>query len=537
MTGAAVTPWRHYGRLAAETMAFWVLYVALDRISFIHQLEPLNITPWNPPSGLALALLLLRGPNWACLGQVASAVVLADFLVRGLPASLALSVMSGLVIAGVYGGAAHLLLRWGKGLRDLGSLRDVFCLLAVAAVASATVAVLYVGQFTVAGVVPVDELVAGISRYWVGDMIGIVVMTPLILVHRRRRPVLSPWGMAEALAQALALGGALWLVFSGHDGQGGVTLFYLLFLPLIWIGARFGLEGATLGNQAAQIGLIAALEVVGREASVVTAFQTLMLTLATATLILGAAITDRRRVQSLLHARQEEMAGNTRLSMAGEIAGAMAHELNQPLLAAIAFTRASQRFLAADVPDPAKAAHAMDRAVAETQRAGDIIRSLREFFGQGRGSRAPQSVAQLVADAAGLAAPECARRDIRLNTWVDKSLPAIHVDKVQIQQVLQNLLRNAMDAMADGGTVTLSARLRGSWVEVEVSDTGSGIADEVAARLFEPFNTSKATGMGLGLAIARGFAESHGGQLWLDRSGPGGSSFRFTMPVAGQGGR
>lgn len=515
--------------------AFVLAYVALDWISFIHQFSPLGITPWNPPPGLALAVLLIAGPRVG--GLVFVGALLADILVRDLPAPLAPTLLSAAMIAATYAASADLLRRALGMDPTLARLKDVFLLMLGAALAAAVVAVLYVAIFTGAGLLPPEDFVPAFVRFWIGDMIGIVVTAPAILVLRRRPAIRPPRRvLVEAAGQAAALAAVLWLVF-GLAELPPFRLFYLLFLPLIWIAARFGLTGASIGNLAAQVGLIIAFQAVGHESTTVTAFQFLMLALACTTLVLGAAVSERRRVETILQQRQSELAHVSRLSMAGEMAAALAHELNQPLLAAIAFTRAAQRLLAAGPADGAKVAGAMDRAVAEAQRAGDIIRTLREFIGKDRTSRQAHAPAELVGEALALVAPECVRGGIRLAVAVDKGLPAVHVDKVQVQQVILNLMRNAMDALtkagAGGGEIALGARAAETGVEFTVRDNGPGVADEVVERLFEPFNTSKPTGMGLGLSISRTFVEAHGGRLWLAANGSGGATFRFTLPVAG----
>ncbi|MGE5517183.1 MAG: ATP-binding protein [Bacteroidota bacterium] len=515
------------GRRAALAVVFVLAYVALDQVSFIHSINALNITPWNPPPGLGLALLLLWGPRWAPLMFFAAGV--ADMVVRGMPSPGWAASGADAAVVVVYAAIAWVV-RLPGGLNPaLTGLRDVLVLLAAAVVGAALAGVGYVGIHFVAGLVPAELLPAALARYWIGDMIGIAVLTPAILLFRlpsRLRPAV----LVQAVAQGLALAAALWLVF-GLGGSGNYQFFYLLFPPLIWAATRFGLTGAAWANLAAQIGLILAFR--AQDADVVTTFQFLMLALAMVTLVLGAAITERSRIQAELHARQDELAHIARLSTAGEMAAALAHELNQPLLAAIAFTRGAQRLLAADPPDPAKARGAMDRAVAESQRAGDIIRSLREFIGSERRVRERVAVADLAADALAMAGPECARRGIRLLAVVDKTLPAVHVDRVQLNQVLLNLVRNGMDAMPGGGEIVISAELAGDAVAVQVADTGPGVSEEVASQLFKPFNTSKAAGMGLGLTICRSFVEAHGGRLWLDSNGPAGAAFRFVLPAPG----
>ena len=505
--------------------AFLAAYVVLDRVSFIHSLNALNITPWNPAPGLGLAFLLLAGPRITPLFFVAALV--ADVAVRGTPSPwwAAASANASIVLA--YAGTAWMLRQHIRFNLALAGLRDVFMLLAATVLGAAVAAVGYVGCYAMGGLVTPDLFAAALSRYWIGDMIGIVVVVPAVLLfHRPAMPPLRV--LLEMAGQALALAAALWLVF-GLGVSTNFQFFYLLFPPLIWAATRFGMGGAVAGNLAAQIGLIVLVR--AEDGDTVTTFQYLMLALAMVTLVLGAAISERRRIQAELHARQEELAQMGRLSTAGEMAAALAHELNQPLLAAIAFTRGAQRLLAVEPADLDKVRGAMDRAVAESQRAGDIVRSLREFIGSGRHQRAPVTLPALVGDALAVAGPECARRGIRLASVVDKSLPTVHVDKVQMSQVVLNLVRNAMDAMSGGGDILVTAERVPEGVAVQVTDTGPGLSEEVASHLFEPFNTSKAAGMGLGLSICRSFVEAHGGRLWLERNSPGGAAFRFVLPL------
>lgn len=516
-----------------EPAIFLAAYVFLDYISFIHSFSQLSITPWNPPAGLALALLLLRGIRWTPL--VFLAVLLADFAVRAPSATALPTVISATFIAVFYGLLAHVLRRPLGFDATLHRLRDVLLLNVGAAAVSLTVAVLYVGTFTWAGQIDPGRFAAATARFWIGDMIGIAVVTPLLLVARRFVPrTPSPRRAAEATLQAIAIVLMVWLVF-GVRAADEFRLFYLLFLPMIWASVRFGLAGAVMANLLTQGALIIAIQTVGHESTTVTAFQLLMLVLALASLTLGAAVAEGRRTAAALQARQVELAHISRLSLAGEMAAALAHELNQPLMASMAFARAAQRLLDKTPHDTAKARSAIDRAVGEAQRAGDIIKSLRQFVGQDRLVREAVPPSKLVADAVALVAPEAKRLGMRLTANLDKSAPDLHVDRVQVQQVLVNLVRNALDAMVKADSpdpwVTLSITTAENDIIFEVADSGPGIAPDIAERLFEPFNTSKATGMGLGLSICRTLVEAHGGIIWLERTGPEGTTFRFRLPL------
>ena len=513
------------GRPSVALMLF-VGYLALDRISFIHEYSPLGITPWNPSSGLALAALVLYGLR--LLPVVGAAAICADLLVRDLPVPGSPILSTALVITLCYGCAAAVLRRVLAPGEGLWRQRDVFALMAVGAVTSLAVAGGCVGLFVLDGGLPQHDFFSATARYWVGDMIGIAVVTPLLLVHRRLK---WPSGRIaiEAVLQTAALVAALAVAFAaGPDMPFGV--FYILFLPMIWIAARFGIEGATLGNLGAQAGLVVAFVTVVDDSGAVTGFQFRMLVLATSTLFLGAAVSQRRKLEEILRRRRDEVAQYARLSLAGEMAAAMAHELNQPLMAIIAFTRAAQRLAG----EPERAAEAMDKAVRQAERAGDILRTLREFIGTGGPRTAPHRVSALVKEALAVVAPDCARRGVMVHTGLDRDLPLVHVDGVQVQQVLINLVRNAAEAVdRPGAGIVVSARQdAGGAVEFEVRDSGPGLAAEVRERLFQPFSTTKPTGMGMGLSICRTIVEAHGGKMWLAESSRQGCVFRFVLPAA-----
>ena len=261
-----------------------------------------------------------------------------------------------------------------------------------------------------------------------------------------------------------------------------------------------------------------------------------LIALTFSTLLLGCAVNERRVAETVMRQRQEELARVSRLSLAGELAAALAHQLNQPLLATIAFTRAAQRFMETG-DDHADAGQAMNEAVLQAERAGEIVRTLRNFIGKGESERQPNTLAGLVRDAITLVEPECARTGIRIITAIDRGLPPVQVDAVQIQQVLLNLIQNAVEALDPAPTsakvILVSARKASDrMVDVEVCDTGPGLSTAAEQRLFEPFSSDKGNGMGLGLVICRGIIEAHAGRLWLDQNQPGRCVFRFTLPIA-----
>jgi len=215
------------------------------------------------------------------------------------------------------------------------------------------------------------------------------------------------------------------------------------------------------------------------------------------------------------------------------MAATLAHELNQPLSAIANYMTGSRRLLEGATEENVKTVRdALDRAAAQAMRAGDIIRRLRDFVARGESERRPENARKLIEEASALALVGAKNLGVRTQFDFDPEIDLVLVDKVQIQQVLLNLMRNAIEAMEAMPTreLTIAARaIDAETVTVEVTDTGAGIAPEVADQLFQPFITTKRTGMGVGLSICRTIIEAHGGQIWVEPNPRGGTVFRFTL--------
>jgi PAS domain S-box-containing protein len=248
---------------------------------------------------------------------------------------------------------------------------------------------------------------------------------------------------------------------------------------------------------------------------------------------LQAEIVERQRADVHLQELQSELFHATRLNAAGQMAGALAHELNQPLAGAINFVRAAQRQLATGSRDEIETVpKVMDEAAAEVLRAGQIIRRLRDFVRRSETERRIESVATMVEEASTLALIEAAVSGVQVRFSFDPSAMRVSADRVQIQQVLVNLMRNGLEAMTESQRreLVVTTTLRGEeTVEISVADSGPGLAPEVVEHLFQPFISTKRGGMGLGLSICRRIVEAHGGQLWSERNPTGGTIFRFSL--------
>jgi two-component system sensor kinase FixL len=244
-------------------------------------------------------------------------------------------------------------------------------------------------------------------------------------------------------------------------------------------------------------------------------------------------LTERQKTETRLHELQSELVHISRLTAMGEMASTLAHELNQPLSAISNYLKGSRRLLEARADEHSSTIRdALDKAAEQALRAGQIIRRLRDFVSRGETERRVESIAKLVEEASALALVGARDLAIRVQYRFDPAAPLVLADRIQIQQVLLNLVRNAVDAMQDGARreLLLSASpADNDMVRVSVADTGSGLAPDMMSQLFQPFVTTKQQGMGVGLSISRTIVEAHGGQIWAEPNPGGGTIFHFTL--------
>lgn len=248
-------------------------------------------------------------------------------------------------------------------------------------------------------------------------------------------------------------------------------------------------------------------------------------------------LTDQQLTEDRLKELQSEVTHMSRFTALGEMASTLAHEINQPLTAISNYLRGSRRLLERMEGENVEMLRdAVSKAADQALRAGQIIRRLREFVARGESERRIESLPKLIEDASTLALVGAREHGIAVTFRLDPDADLVLADRIQIQQVLVNLMRNAIDVMSEGGAVrrldiATAAGLEDQ-VEVTVADTGSGLAPEVAKHLFQPFVTTKRKGMGLGLSICRTIVEAHGGKIWVESPPGGGTTFHFTLRAA-----
>ena len=246
-------------------------------------------------------------------------------------------------------------------------------------------------------------------------------------------------------------------------------------------------------------------------------------------------LTESQKTEARLQELQSELVHVSRLTAMGEMASALAHELNQPLSAIANYMKGSRRLLEDSSDERATILReAMDKAAEQAMRAGQVIRRLRDFVARGESERRVEDVKKLVEEASALALVGAKDRGVRVRFEFDPRADAVLADKVQIQQVLLNLMRNAIEAMEDTERrelVVSATVVADNMVEIAVADTGIGIAPEISAQLFQPFITTKRQGMGVGLSISRTIVEAHGGSIIVRPNHGGGTVFSFTLPA------
>jgi two-component system, LuxR family, sensor kinase FixL len=507
-------------------------YVVLDRISFIEPYASFGITPWNPNTGLSFVLVLFFDVWMVPFLFVGP--FMADLINRQINLPWAVEFISVALIGGVYSAAlAFLKNSFARFDSALSSMRDLVLLVLVAAASAAIVAPAYVGVAIAAGLLSGKDFVPATLRYWIGDAVGILALTPFALFVLTRRRIL-PLSI-ETVLQCTAIAGALLMVF-GFSKEREFQLFYVLFIPIVWMAVRNGIEGVSAGILITQCGLILGVGLLPGESKELDAFQALMLVLAVTGLIAGALVTERRRIGIQLRLHQESLARLARLGSVGELATAIAHEVNQPLMAAGTYIRLVADTISSGNFDAAEVAETTKKAVSQVDRAAEVIRRLRALVRLDRSNRAPFPFEQIAKGMIELCKPDLDQAGVVARSDLAADLPPVMVDALQIEQVLLNLVRNSIEAISDsggsGGSIWIEARrANDDFIEVRVLDSGPGFSRERIEMGFLPLSSSKAYGLGVGLPLCKSIVEAHGGRLWLEPCSHG-ASVHFTLPNA-----
>jgi C4-dicarboxylate-specific signal transduction histidine kinase len=245
-------------------------------------------------------------------------------------------------------------------------------------------------------------------------------------------------------------------------------------------------------------------------------------------------ITERKQAEEALHQAQTDVARINRITTMGELTASLAHEVKQPIAAAVTDANTCVRWLSRDNPDVEEARAAASRVVKDATRAAEIITRVRQLFKKGTPKQALIDVNEIIREMIVLLGSDATRYDVSIQTELAKDLPKVMGDRVQLQQVLMNLITNSIDAMKDlDGTreLIISSQAEDNHLIISVSDTGVGLPPKQADQIFDAFFTTKPQGTGMGLRISRSIVELHGGSLWAAANSPRGASFHLTLPT------
>jgi signal transduction histidine kinase len=519
--------------------AYLLVFLLLDWVSFVRPLEGLNITPWNPQPALAVALLLASRQLW---WVVLAALIAAEVLVRGVPGDLFVMTLAASALTCSYLAMAAAFERTLGERWRFSSGREMGWFLAIIAVGALFSSTVYVGAYAVGGFPPPGPLWMAMARYWLGDVVGMLVTLPILVavMDAERRHRLSQTlreRQAWAIGTVIAL--LLWAVLAGGDGSFNFS--YLLLLPVIWASMRFGVAGAVLASLLTQGGLIVATQLAPHADQFVFELQLLMATITITALLLGVVVDERERADA-------DLRRTLRLAAAGQMSAALAHELSQPLNAVGLYAQALDTMASAGrSPGPAELDRLLDvarRMAGDARRAGDVVKRLRDFFRSGDTRLEPVSARAMIDDAVRAQAARLQGSRARITPIVPDALPSVWIDPVQLQVVLRNLLANGLDAALERGAagedqgddaqaeVTVFASTDARELTITVADNGPGLGVAQARAIFEPAaagQSHKVGGMGVGLSICRAIVEAHGGRLWAE-PGPRGR-LCFTLPL------
>jgi signal transduction histidine kinase len=528
--------------IAASCLA---AYVLLAWISFMHVHKGLPITPWDPGLGVVFALMVFAGPQAGMVlfggVVVAEAFVLQNEVewpvIVGVAAITSLSFTAVTIVA-------HRVCHIDT---SLFRLRDVLLLLAMGLAGAVIDTVLLTLFLLAVGQLDFHDILQDFSPLLIGDMIGIAVVTPLLLRFVFRQRSIAPRDLLaiapEGILYLAAIGAALWAI-GGSESPHGFRLFYLLFVPVVMAAVRHGLDGACFSLAFTQFGLITLLHLSGYDAAEFTEFQSQMLVLTVTGLIVGVVVSERERsdrlardAQTRLMEKQAEAAHTARLNLVSGMASALAHEITQPMTAARALARSAQHLLNTPGGDLNRVDSNLKTLLAHIDHAGAIVRRMRDFMRRGRPHVSTIDTRKMLEDALTLAFAEASAKQVRLELDAPDRLPAVHGDHVQLEQVVLNLVHNAVEAITGAGLPQGQVRVIAREltapprIEISVVDNGPGVEEHLAATLFDPLATTKPDGLGFGLSISASIVEVHGGKVWLHSGTAGATEFRFSVPL------
>jgi two-component system sensor kinase FixL len=516
-------------------IAFLAIYLTLNALTEWHEFDRLGITLWSPDNGLSLALLS-EGAAFAPFVFVGA--VLSDVFIAGVQHSFHLTVAAEFLLTITYVGLASVLRDKLKFNVRQNKLPDIVAFLIFIPVGAVFSSFVYCGALYLGGALSIDKFFVATRHFWIGDTLGMVTIIPLVtsvfifLSKPRRR--LSGYTLSTLCV--FALGTCFGFAVLIGVGDKLYYLFYLLFFPIIWVAIREGYAGAALALVAVQLTLAATTVFVGYDTKDFAILQLLMLVLSITGLLLGAVTTERLNAALLLRQQQTELARMADFARVGAMGMELAHEISQPLSTVATYLHSARRLLQSSAAGQ-PVMDALIKAEAEAQRAREVLERIRDFVSTGNLDLQALDLSALAEKIAALCREEATARGIQIESQSIRPIPPVRADRVQIEQVLNNLVANAIDAASERsdarGHVIIRVAARDEAVVMQVEDNGPGVAPELAARIFDAYQTTKPRGMGLGLPLSLRIVQRHAGRLWWEPNRPQGARFVVALPIDG----
>ena len=517
--------------------AYLAAYVGLDWLSFFEEFRGLDVTLWNPQPALTLILIIRRGAVYVPFALAAP--FLSDWIVRSFPLDWAGTLAYDGIFAVGYVVLA-LVMRYFRSINaDNARVQDMVWLVSTIVLGCLVISAACAATLELLGIIREHRVRQIIGAFWIGDASGILAFLPFFITWR---DALRAWHRGSARQRVVDLSVfafsvvfALLIIF-GIDDARSPGFFYLLFIPVCWAAVRLGVGGAATACVVVQLVLVLTLDLLDYPPQEFRPFQVMMLALTGTGLLVGTVIAQRGRAEAALRTREAELSKIGRITSLGAMGSALAHQISQPIASVATYAHAAQRMVASDAPNLARLDQVLSNIASDARRAGEILRRLRDFIAHGAQQTSPIDVGSALQRAVQTARESEGGQDLGIRLRVADPL-VVPGDELQLEQVFLNLLRNAIDATtqlpAGRRRITVEAVATSDGdVEIAIEDNGPGIAAGFEPVLFEPFETTKSTGMGLGLSISRQIVESHGGKLWYERGAGGGARFVVRLPAA-----
>jgi two-component system sensor kinase FixL len=535
---------RPWGGLAAVGPKFWgtgaafiAVYFALNLLTEWHEFDRLGITLWSPDDGLSLALLL---ESVAFAPFVFFGAVLVDLSIAGVHRSIGVTMAAELSLTIAYVSLAFLLKnQLNFNIRQF-RLPDVVTFLLFIPAAATLSSFIYCGVFYLGGQLSADKVFVAIGHCWIGVALGMITIIPATTAVFSSLST-PPWRWSSyTLFTIFIFVLGICLGFAALVGVGDKLyyLFNLLFLPVIWVAMRKGYAGVALALVTIQLTLAVVTAFVGYNTTDFAILQLLMLVLSITGLLLGAVTTERQDAALRLREQKRELARILSNARAGAMGMALAHEVSQPLSTVATYLHAARRLLQSSVASE-PVMDALVKAEAEAHRAREVLERIRDFVSNGNLNLEALDLSAIAQKIVALCGEEAAERGIQVEVESVGPVPPVQADRVQIEQVLINLVANAIDAASERsdacGRVIIRIATHADAVAIEVEDNGKGVASELADNIFDAYQTTKPRGMGLGLHLSRRIVQRHAGRLWWEPITTGGARFVVELPTNGCG--